>query len=66
MVLRTGIRQTRQDVIDYATRTIDMIIQVGRRGGRRGLLQIDMPSIDGVRESGVDRLPNLTHFGVEH
>ena len=46
MVMRTGIRQTRRDVIDYAMKTIDMIVQVGRRNGRRGLLQIDMPSIE--------------------
>ncbi len=44
MVLRTGVRQTRQDVIDYATQTIDIIVQVGRRGGRRGVLEVFMPA----------------------
>ena len=47
MVMRTGIRQTRQDVLDYARQTIDMVVQVGRRDGRRGLLQIEMPMING-------------------
>lgn len=46
MVMRTGIRQTRRDVLDYARKTIDMIVQVGRRDGRRGLLQIEMLSVD--------------------
>ena len=46
MVMRTGIRQTRRDVIEYAMKTIDMIVQVGRRNGRRGLLQITMPAIE--------------------
>ncbi len=44
MVMQTGIRLTRQDVIDYATQTIDMIVQVGRRSGKRGVLDIRMLS----------------------
>lgn len=46
MVMRTGIRQTRRDVLAYATQTIDMIVQVGRRAGKRGVLEIAMPAIE--------------------
>ena len=45
MVMRTGIRLSREDVLAYAARTIDVIIQVGRIGARRGLLQIDIPAL---------------------
>ena len=45
MVMRTGIRQTRRDVLDYAAQTIDIIVQVGRRGGSRGVLEIYMPAL---------------------
>lgn len=44
MVMRTGVAMTRDDVIDYAMRTIDMIVQVGRRDGRRGVLSVWMPA----------------------
>lgn len=44
MVMQTGVRLTRQDVIDYATQTIDMIVQVGRRNGKRGVLEVKMLS----------------------
>lgn len=43
MVLQTGVRLTREDVIDYARQTIDLIIQVGRRDGKRGVLEISLP-----------------------
>ena len=42
-VMRAGLNQTRQDVLDYARQTIDLIVQVGRRGGKRGVLQVYMP-----------------------
>ena len=45
MVLRAGLNQTRADVVEYATRTIDLVIQVGRYGGRRGVLQVYMPAL---------------------
>ncbi len=44
MVMQTGVRLSRQDVIDYATQTIDMIVQVGRRAGKRGVLDVRMLS----------------------
>lgn len=44
MVMQTGVRLSRQDVIDYATQTIDMIVQVGRRNGKRGVLDVRMLS----------------------
>jgi type IV secretion system protein VirB11 len=31
-------------VITYAKRTIDLVIQVGRRNGSRGVLEIYLPS----------------------
>ena len=44
MVMQTGVRLTREDVIDYAKQTIDLIIQVGRKDGKRGILEIALPS----------------------
>ena len=46
MVLRAGLNQTRADVVEYGTRTIDLIVQVGRRGGERGVVQVYMPALD--------------------
>lgn len=43
MVMQTGVRLTREDVIDYAKHTIDMIIQVGRKAGKRGVLEVYLP-----------------------
>ncbi len=45
MVMRAGLNQTRQDVLDYARQTVDLIVQVGRRGGKRGVLQVYMPAL---------------------
>ena len=33
--------------MNYATQTIDMIVQVGRRGGKRGVPEIFMPTLAG-------------------
>jgi len=52
MVMRTGIGQSRRDVLEYAHCTIDLIIQVGRRHGRRGVLEVHMPSLALFRVSG--------------
>ena len=46
MVLRVGLNQTRADLVEYATRTIDLIIQVGRRRDERGVVQVYMPSVE--------------------
>lgn len=43
MVMQTGVRLSREDVIDYAKHTIDMIIQVGRKDGKRGVLEVFLP-----------------------
>lgn len=45
MVLRTGLNLSRDDVIAYARATIDLVIQMGRRDGRRGVLQVVMPAL---------------------
>ena len=43
MVMQTGVRLSRTDVIEYARSTIDMIVQVGRRDGARGVLEVRLP-----------------------
>ena len=45
MVLRAGLNLSRDDVIDYARATIDLVIQTGRHEGRRGVLQVFMPAL---------------------
>ncbi|MCW0021362.1 P-type DNA transfer ATPase VirB11 [Rhizobium sp. BT-226] len=46
MVMRSGVRLTHSEVITYAKRTIDIIVQVGRRNGSRGVLEIYLTSQD--------------------
>lgn len=46
MVMRAGMRLSHQEIILYCKRTIDIVIQVGRREGNRGVLQIYLPSTD--------------------
>ena len=53
MVMRTGTGQSRRDVLDYAVRTIDLIVQVGRRGGRRGVLEVYLPALEMLEQTGV-------------
>ena len=43
MVMQTGVRLSRADVIDYARQTIDLVVQVGRRNGKRGVLEVQLP-----------------------
>lgn len=43
MVMQMGVRLSRSDVIEYAKQTIDLIVQVGRRDGKRGVLEVHMP-----------------------
>jgi len=40
MVMQTGIGLTRSDTIAYAASVIDVIVQLGREGGKRGITQI--------------------------
>lgn len=44
MVMRSGVRLTHGEIITYAKRTIDIIVQVGRRNGSRGVLEIYLTS----------------------
>jgi type IV secretion system protein VirB11 len=44
MVMRSGVRMSHGEVIAYAKKTIDLIVQVGRRNGRRGVLELYLPS----------------------
>lgn len=41
-----GLTQTRAAVVDYATRTIALVVQVGRGGGERGVVQVYMPALE--------------------
>ena len=45
MVMRAGMTLSHAEIIDYAKKTIDLIIQVGRINGNRGVLEIHLPSI---------------------
>jgi type IV secretion system protein VirB11 len=45
MVMRAGVQMTHSEIINYACKTIDLVIQVGRRNGKRGVLQVFLPSI---------------------
>lgn len=44
MVMRTGLRMTMADVRAYAARTVDLVVQVGKRDGRRGVVQVCRPA----------------------
>lgn len=47
MAMQSGLRLTMQDVTTYAAKTIDVIIQMGRRGGKRGVMQVYLPALQG-------------------
>lgn len=51
MVMRSGIKMSHGEVIAYAKRTIDLVIQVGRRDGKRGVLEVYLPSTDERRHN---------------
>jgi type IV secretion system protein VirB11 len=44
MVMRAGISMSHAEIIKYAKKTIDLVIQVGRRNGKRGVLEVYLPS----------------------
>jgi type IV secretion system protein VirB11 len=44
MVMRSGVQMTHGEIIHYAKKTIDLVIQVGRRHGQRGVLEVYLPS----------------------
>lgn len=46
MVMRSGVRLSHSEIILYAKRTIDLVIQVGRREGARGVLEVYLPSAE--------------------
>ncbi|MBY5775214.1 P-type DNA transfer ATPase VirB11 [Rhizobium leguminosarum] len=47
MVMRSGIQMSHGEIIGYAKKTIDLVIQVGRRHGQRGVLEVFLPSQNG-------------------
>lgn len=40
MVMQAGLGLSRADTLDYACSVIDLIVQLGRSGGRRGIVQV--------------------------
>ena len=46
MVMRSGVRLSHAEVVTYAKRTIDLIVQVGRKDGARGILEIFLPALE--------------------
>lgn len=44
MVMRSGIQMSHGEITRYAKKTIDLVIQVGRRHGKRGVLEVYLPS----------------------
>lgn len=47
MVMRAGLQMSHGEIVSYARRTIDLIVQVGRRNGKRGVLEVYLPSLHG-------------------
>ena len=45
MVMRAGMQLSHAEIIAYAKKTIDLVIQVGRVHGKRGVLEVHLPSI---------------------
>jgi len=45
MVMRAGMQLSHSEIIAYAKKTIDLVIQVGRVNGKRGVLEVHLPSI---------------------
>ena len=43
MVMRSGVKLSHSEITSYAKKTIDLVIQVGRRDGRRGVLEVFLP-----------------------
>ena len=46
MVLQTGLGLTREAIIDYARSVIDVIVQLDRQGGERGVAAVELARID--------------------
>jgi type IV secretion system protein VirB11 len=40
MAMQTGIGLTRSETLDYAASVIDVVVQLDRAGGRRGIAAI--------------------------
>ena len=46
MVLQAGTPLTFAEVKDYIARSIDVIVQLGRTGGRRGVTELYFPGVE--------------------
>jgi len=46
MVLRAGVQMSHGEILDYARKSIDVVVQVGRRDGKRGVLEVYLPGQD--------------------
>ena len=47
LVMRAGLRLPLTEVRDYVLQSIDVIVQTGRRGTQRGILETKFPALDG-------------------
>lgn len=45
-----------QDMISYVTRSIDVIVHVGKRDGKRGVLEVFLPSRYDKQKDSVDEI----------
>lgn len=52
MVMRAGVQMRHGEIIQYAAKTIDLVVQVGRRNGKRGVLEVYLPTIQDHAGSG--------------
>lgn len=55
MVLRAGVQMSHSDILTYARKSIDMVVQVGRRNGKRGVLEVYLPSQHSAQTDPQDR-----------
>lgn len=46
LVGTAGVKMENKEVLEYAKRTIDVVIQVGRKGNKRGVLAIYLPALE--------------------
>ncbi len=53
-------KMTYQDMIAYVVRSIDVIVHVGKRDGKRGVLEVFLPSRYGASEEIENGLPDVS------
>ena len=48
MIMSVGINMTFEEVRRYCASSIDVVIQLGRIAGKRGVVELYLPGIDAV------------------